>query len=96
MLRFILRAQGPRWLKSLRSLAALATEGHVYCAGTLAQCVYRWNRLAEDKRANAFIKMGRDGEAATIVRGAALQDLVTRVLERIARAKSDREIGRYS
>jgi hypothetical protein len=76
--------------------AALATEGHVYCAGTLAQCVYRFNRLPEDKKADAFIKMGRDGETATIVRGAALQDLVTGVLDKIARARSDRDIGRYS
>jgi hypothetical protein len=37
--------------------ASLIGEEHVYCAGSLAQCVRRWTRLSEDERAMAFIKL---------------------------------------
>ena len=57
--------------------ASLATEGHIYCAGTLAQCLRRWDRLPADKKTNAFLSLGRDGEARTILRGEDLSGLVT-------------------
>ena len=37
--------------------ASLIGEEHVYCAGSLAQCVRRWTRLSEGERAMAFIKL---------------------------------------
>jgi hypothetical protein len=37
--------------------ASLIGEEHVYCAGSLAQCVRRWTRLSESERALAFIKL---------------------------------------
>jgi hypothetical protein len=37
--------------------ASLIGEEHVYCAGSLAQCVRRWARLSQDERAVAFIKL---------------------------------------
>jgi len=49
--------------------ASLATEGHIYCVGTLAQCLRRWERLSANERAAAFLKMGRDGMTATVLRG---------------------------
>jgi hypothetical protein len=55
--------------------ASLATEGHVYCAGDLSQCLNRWNRLSADQKASAFLKLGRDGMAPTFVRGEELQRL---------------------
>jgi hypothetical protein len=57
--------------------ASLLTEGHVFCAGSLAQCLNRWNRLSNDEKAATFLKIGRDGVSPTIVRGdelAALAD----------------------
>jgi hypothetical protein len=55
--------------------ASLATEGHVYCAGALSQCLNRWNRLSPDQKASAFLKFGRDGMTPTFVRGEQLQKL---------------------
>ena len=37
--------------------ASLIGEEHVYCAGSLAQCVRRWTRLSLEERAMAFIKL---------------------------------------
>jgi len=39
--------------------ASLVGAGHVYCAGSLAQCVRRWNRLSEQEKSAAFIKLLR-------------------------------------
>lgn len=36
---------------------SLVKQGHVYCAGSLAQCVRRWNRLTQNERATAIIKL---------------------------------------
>ena len=60
--------------------ASLATEGHIYCVGTLAQCLRRWERLSAQERDAAILKMGRDGMAATILRGEEVSGL-TRVPE---------------
>jgi hypothetical protein len=37
--------------------ASLVEQGHVYCAGSLAQCVRRWARLTQDEQATAMIKL---------------------------------------
>jgi hypothetical protein len=37
--------------------ASLTGEGHVYCAGHLAQCVRRWKRLSDNQKINAVIKL---------------------------------------
>jgi hypothetical protein len=58
--------------------ASLATQGHVFCAGTLAQCLFRWQKLPEDKKSKAFLKMGRDGIAPTILGAPQIEDLAAR------------------
>ena len=55
--------------------ASLATDGHIYCAGTLAQCLHRWKKLSDDKKASAFLKIGKDGFAPSIVHGQDLQEM---------------------
>jgi hypothetical protein len=40
--------------------AALVSEAHVFCAGTLAQCVRKWTRLSDKDRDTAFIKIGSE------------------------------------
>lgn len=67
--------------------ATLATEGHIYCAGSLGQCLHRWNRLPDEKRTDVFLKIGRDGVPSTIIRGEALRDLAARkdLLNSVAR-----------
>jgi len=57
--------------------AALATEGHVFCVGTLAQCLRRWNRLPNHSKAEAYLKMGRDGVPPTILRGEQISELAS-------------------
>jgi len=37
--------------------ASLTQDGHVYCAGALAQCVRRWKRLSDNQKINAVIRM---------------------------------------
>jgi hypothetical protein len=41
--------------------ATLATGTHIYCAGTLIQCVRRWRTLSAAQRGSAVLRMGRDG-----------------------------------
>lgn len=55
--------------------ATLATQGHVFCVGTLAQCLRRWNRLPSQSRADSYLKMGRDGVTPTILRGDQIAEL---------------------
>lgn len=55
--------------------ATLATEGHVFCVGTLAQCLRRWNRLPSQSKAGTYLKMGRDGVSPTILRGDEIDEL---------------------
>lgn len=55
--------------------ATLATEGHVYCVGTLAQCLRRWNRLPSQSKSSTHLKMGRDGVAPTILKGDQIEEL---------------------
>jgi hypothetical protein len=37
--------------------ASLVSDDHVYCAGSLAQCVRRWVRLTDADQFGAFIKL---------------------------------------
>ena len=41
--------------------ATLTTGRHVYCAGTLVQCVRRWRHLSAAEKTTAILRMGRDG-----------------------------------
>lgn len=70
--------------------ASLATAGHVYCAGTVTQCLYRYNRLPVDKKATAFLKMGPDGGSPTIVQGEELSALAVKILTPNRAAKTER------
>lgn len=57
--------------------ATLATRGHVFCVGTLAQCLRRWNRLPVQSRAETYLKMGRDGVTPTILHGDQIAELAS-------------------
>lgn len=37
--------------------AALASDGHIYCAGSLAQCVRRWKRLNDAEKDVVIIEL---------------------------------------
>ena len=48
--------------------ASLCSSEHVFCAGSLAQCVRKWTRLTEAQRATAHISMGgRTGQREIVV-----------------------------
>ena len=53
--------------------ASLLGEDHVYCAGSLAQCVRRWTRLSQDERAAAFIKLHKATDGHTRVERAEIE-----------------------
>ena len=55
--------------------ASLIGEEHVYCAGSLAQCVRRWARLSEDQRAVAFIKLHNATDSHVRMERAEIQQL---------------------
>lgn len=57
--------------------ATLATKGHVFCVGTLAQCLRRWNRLPSQSKTETYLKMGRDGVTPTILRGDQIEELAS-------------------
>lgn len=82
---------------SRNTAASLLTEGHVYCAGSLAQCLNRWNRLSADQRETAFLKMGRDGMTPTIIRGEELVNLASNLelsgLRQIASRRTSNDIA---
>jgi hypothetical protein len=40
--------------------ALVARGGHVYCAGTLAQCIRKWGRLPELDQASCYIKLVKE------------------------------------
>lgn len=58
--------------------ASLIGEEHVYCAGSLAQCVRRWTRLSEDDRATAFIKLHKATDGHVRVERAEIEKLAVR------------------
>jgi hypothetical protein len=49
--------------------ASLSSSEHVYCAGSLAQCVRKWTRLSEAQRAITQINLGGRNESSEVVRG---------------------------
>lgn len=53
----------------------VSPDGHVYCAGTLVQCLRRWTRLSETDRLLPMIKIGRDGVQPTILAAAQIAGL---------------------
>jgi len=55
--------------------ATLATRSHIFCVGTLAQCLRRWIRLPDESKAAAYLKFGRDGVAPTVLRGEQISEL---------------------
>jgi len=57
--------------------ATLATKGHVFCVGTLVQCLRRWNRLPNRSKAEAYLKIGRDGVPPTILHGEQISELAS-------------------
>jgi hypothetical protein len=57
--------------------ATLATDGHVFCVGTLAQCLRRWNRLPAPEKPRAYLKMGRDGVAPTVLKQEQIEELAS-------------------
>jgi len=57
--------------------ATLATKGHVFCVGTLAQCLRRWNRLPSQSKTETYLKMGRDGVTPAILRGDQIEELAS-------------------
>jgi hypothetical protein len=67
--------------------ASLATDGHVYCAGALSQCLNRWNRLSTDQKETAFLKFGPDGMTPTFIRGEELKQLASNLELRGLREK---------
>jgi hypothetical protein len=42
--------------------ASLVAPSHVYCVGSLAQCVRKWTRLAETERASTYIRLAETFE----------------------------------
>jgi hypothetical protein len=47
--------------------ASLCSNEHVFCAGSLAQCVRKWTRLSEAQRAATYINMGGRTEPGEVV-----------------------------
>jgi hypothetical protein len=49
--------------------ATLARDSHVYCAGTLSQCIRRWLKLSSDEQQRTVLRMGRDGVPPQVMEG---------------------------
>jgi len=49
--------------------ASLSSSDHIFCAGSLAQCVRKWTRLSEAQRATTQINLGGRNDASEVVRG---------------------------
>jgi hypothetical protein len=49
--------------------ASLVSDAHVFCAGSLAQCVRKWTRLTDLEKATAIIKLGEDTDARQAIGG---------------------------
>ena len=47
--------------------ASLISDNHVFCAGSLAQCVRKWTRLPEIKQTGAVIRLQKHAAQDTIV-----------------------------
>lgn len=55
--------------------AALVSDGHVFCAGSLAQCVRKWTGLPEEKRVIVSIKLHSATDKHVIVDSAEIAQL---------------------
>lgn len=56
--------------------AVLVSDTHVFCAGTLAQCVRKWTRISANDKASAFIKVGSEIGGFRIIDANAIQNYV--------------------
>ena len=52
--------------------ATLVRDSHVYCAGTLSQCIRRWLKLSADEQQQAVLRMGRDGVPPQVMESEAI------------------------
>lgn len=55
--------------------AALVSDGHVFCAGSLAQCVRKWSALPQEKRVGALIKIHSATDKHAVVDSAEIAQL---------------------
>jgi hypothetical protein len=58
--------------------ATLVEQGHVYCAGSLAQCVRRWTRLTQMEQAAAIIKLHKITDGHVKIERAEIAELALR------------------
>jgi len=52
---------------SPKTIASLRTEQHIYCAGTIAQCLHRWDKLLPAEKCATFLTIRREGESAALI-----------------------------
>jgi hypothetical protein len=57
--------------------ALVRPDHHVFCAGSLAQCLRRWLRLSEAERATAVLKLTTPIDSQRTLTGAAIANLAT-------------------
>ena len=63
---------------SLNTSASLRSGQHIYCAGTVAQCLHRWDKLSSDEKDCVFLSIRKEGDSsATLVERDELQKLAT-------------------
>jgi len=56
--------------------ASLRSEQHIYCAGTVAQCLHRWDKLPSNEKDGVFLSVRRDADASPVlIRSVELQNL---------------------
>jgi hypothetical protein len=47
--------------------ASLISGNHIFCAGSLAQCVRKWTRLPEIERTDAVIRLQMDAALGPVL-----------------------------
>lgn len=63
---------------SPNTAASLRSGQHIYCAGTVAQCLHRWDKLPSSEKDRVFLSIRQEGDAsATRVERDELQKLAT-------------------
>jgi len=60
---------------SPRTAASLRNEQHIYCAGTIAQCLHRWDKLPAGEKSGAFLTVRREGESPALIPSEELRNL---------------------
>jgi hypothetical protein len=59
---------------SARTAASLRTKQHIYCAGTVAQCLHRWDKLSPIEKDGVFLSISGECVTPTVVEGEDLQN----------------------